>query len=140
MNAKQLFFERYNGYQEYPERLLHGLSDNQIRHSPHPSLNPIAWTLWHLARCEDVCVNRVLSDNAEVLQNRYGCDPDEWTRAISDITGETLYANNWTCQPGRATPRGEAGRAPKMDYCDYVTSRETIEGSGTQLAEIDCVK
>ena len=57
-------------------------------------------------------------DNADVLQERYGCDPDEWTRAISETTGETLYANNWTCKPGRVTPRGttaspcEVGRAP----------------------------
>ncbi|WP_377505861.1 hypothetical protein [Octadecabacter sp. R77987] len=45
-------------------------------------------------------------DNADILENRYGCDPDEWTRAVSDIDGETLYTNNWTCDPGRATPRG----------------------------------
>lgn len=45
-------------------------------------------------------------DNAAVLEERYGCDPAEWIRVISDITGETLYVNNWTCQPGRVTERG----------------------------------
>ena len=67
MDAKQLFFERYHGFQEYPEHLLAGLSEHQVRHSPHPSLNPIAWSLWHIARCEDVGVNRLLTDRDQVL-------------------------------------------------------------------------
>ena len=67
MNAKQLFFERYRGFQEYPELLLEGLSEHQLRHSPHPSLNPITWALWHIARCEDVGVNRLLTDGTQVL-------------------------------------------------------------------------
>jgi len=59
MDAKQFFFERYRGFREYPELLLSGLTEHQMRHSPHPPLNPIAWVLWHLARSEDVGVNRV---------------------------------------------------------------------------------
>lgn len=69
MNAKQLFFERYDGFREYPEHLIAGLTAAQIRQSPQPALNPIAWTLWHLARCEDVCVNRILSDQSQVLDD-----------------------------------------------------------------------
>ena len=68
MDAKQFFFERYRGFQEYPERLVSGLTEAQLRQSPHPALNPIAWTLWHTARCEDVAVNRLLSDRAQVLE------------------------------------------------------------------------
>ncbi|MEJ2085293.1 MAG: DinB family protein [Acidobacteriota bacterium] len=67
MNAKQLFFERYRGFREYPELLVGGLSERQLRESPHPALNPIAWLLWHIARCEDVAVNRLLTDGVEVL-------------------------------------------------------------------------
>jgi hypothetical protein len=67
MDAKQLFFERYRGFQEYPPLLLDGLTDDQLRHSPHPALNPIAWVLWHIARCEDVGVNRLLTDASQVL-------------------------------------------------------------------------
>lgn len=58
-------------------------------------------------------------DNADVLQDRYGCDPDEWTRAVSETTGETLYANNWTCNPGRVTPRGSTN-SPKSEPCKYI--------------------
>jgi hypothetical protein len=44
--------------------------------------------------------------NAAALQSLFSCDPNEWTRKISEATGETLYSNNWTCQPGRASARG----------------------------------
>ncbi|MEJ6479213.1 MAG: hypothetical protein QNL92_11105 [Octadecabacter sp.] len=48
-------------------------------------------------------------DNAAALEQQYDCDPNEWTRAISDATGETLYSNNWTCQPGRVSEQGNHG-------------------------------
>jgi hypothetical protein len=67
MNAKQLFFERYRGYLEYPARVLVGVTDQQARRSPHPALNPIIWLLWHTARCEDVAVNRLISDREQIL-------------------------------------------------------------------------
>ena len=67
MDAKQLFFERYQGFRDYPEHLVKDLTEEQLRHTPHASLNPISWTLWHIARCEDVGVNRLLADRAEVF-------------------------------------------------------------------------
>lgn len=69
MDAKQLFFERYGGFQEYPALLLDGLNESQLRRSPHPALNPISWTLWHMARCEDVGVNRLLTAGTQVLED-----------------------------------------------------------------------
>jgi len=82
MDAKQLFFERYQGFRDYPEHLVKDLTEEQLRHTPHAALNPISWTLWHIARCEDVGVNRLLADHAEVFadggwQSRLGvrrCD------------------------------------------------------------------
>lgn len=67
MDAQQLFFERYDGFQEYPERLVSGLDEAQLRISPHPAVNSIAWILWHMVRCEDVCVGRVLTDGRQLL-------------------------------------------------------------------------
>ena len=72
MDAKQLFFERYEGFREYPEHLVKELTDPQMRQAPHPSVNPIAWTLWHTARCEDVGMNRLLTDGLQVF------DEDGW--------------------------------------------------------------
>ena len=67
MEAKQLFLERYEGFREYPVHLVEGLSEEQLRHSPNGVLNPICWTIWHIARCEDVAVNRLLADRPQVF-------------------------------------------------------------------------
>ena len=69
MDAKEFFFARYEGFQEYPEHLLKGLTAEQQRRSPQPELNPIAWTIWHIARCEDVGVNRLLADEPQVWES-----------------------------------------------------------------------
>ena len=66
MDAKQFFFARYEGFQEYPEHLLKDLTEEQQRTSPQPALNPIAWTIWHIARCEDVAVSLLLAEGAQV--------------------------------------------------------------------------
>lgn len=67
MDARDLFLERHNGLQEYPEYLLNGMSADQLRRSPGRSLNSIAWLLWHIARCEDLGVNRLVVDETQVL-------------------------------------------------------------------------
>jgi hypothetical protein len=48
-------------------RLLDGLTEDQLRRRPHPAVNTIAWLLWHVARCEDVGVNRFVADRPQVL-------------------------------------------------------------------------
>jgi hypothetical protein len=82
MDAKQIFFERYNGLQEYPVNVLRGLSEQQQRQSPHPSLNPISWILWHVGRCEDIGVNRLLCDNPQVF------DDGGWSARLRVATRE----------------------------------------------------
>ena len=46
--------------------LLDGLGDDAIRKAGVPGLDPPAW-IWHLARCEDVLVNTVVADRAQVF-------------------------------------------------------------------------
>ena len=67
MDIKEFFLERYSAFQDYPEYLLEGMTEKQIRESPDPSLNPIAWLLWHAARSEDIGVNRLLVDGVQVF-------------------------------------------------------------------------
>ena len=40
----------------------------RFRSRPHEAVNSIAWLLWHIARCEDVYMNRLLSDRPQVLE------------------------------------------------------------------------
>lgn len=76
MDAKHLFFERYEGFREYPERLVKDLTEAELRCSPHETLNPISWTLWHITRAEDVAVNRLLTDGVQVF------DEGGWMRRL----------------------------------------------------------
>jgi uncharacterized damage-inducible protein DinB len=63
------FLERYASLQgRMLPSLLDALTDEQIRSRPHVAANSIAWLLWHIARCEDVYMNRLLSDRPQVLE------------------------------------------------------------------------
>jgi len=45
------------------DRILGGISDDQMRLRPGKETNSIAWLVWHMARTEDVVVNLVVVDN-----------------------------------------------------------------------------
>jgi hypothetical protein len=51
------------------DALLQDLDAAQLRRCPAPGVNAIAWLLWHMARCEDVGVNRLVSDGRQVLDD-----------------------------------------------------------------------
>jgi hypothetical protein len=42
------------------------LSDKELKLCQY-NLNSIAWILWHVARCEDVAINRILFDREQVI-------------------------------------------------------------------------
>ncbi|MCB0107976.1 MAG: DinB family protein [Caldilineaceae bacterium] len=62
------------------EGLLCDLSNEELRQSPAAKFNSLAWLLWHMARCEDVAVNTVIRNTAEVL------DGDNWPGQLSVST------------------------------------------------------
>ena len=69
MDALQFFALRYDGvHRGFTTTLLDGLTDDQLRRRPH-GVNSIAWLLWHMARCEDVGVNRFVADRHQVLDD-----------------------------------------------------------------------
>ncbi len=53
------------------ERVLNGLTDEQMRVRPREDLNSIAWLVWHIARAEDVILNPVLSGRAQVFDDMW---------------------------------------------------------------------
>jgi hypothetical protein len=121
MNAKQLFFERYNGFQEYPVALVKGMTEEHQRRSPYPEVNPIAWILWHTARCEDVGVNRLVADLRQVL------DDGGWSSrlriALRHVgTGMTKQEVNELCD-SVSLPDLEAYRAAVTARTEEVVER-----------------
>jgi hypothetical protein len=49
------------------DRILGGLTDDQMRLRPGTGSNSLAWLLWHMARTEDVSVNRVVTNGCQVF-------------------------------------------------------------------------
>src|SRR6266567_9429939 len=45
------------------------LSEAQLRGRPHAGVNTVAWLVWHMARVEDVGVNRFVVDRSQVLDD-----------------------------------------------------------------------
>ena len=77
MDALQFFLLRYEALrsttaQQSVDALLSQLSEAQLRHRPQPDLNSIAWIVWHMARCEDFGVQRLVGYRLQIF------DQQEW--------------------------------------------------------------
>jgi hypothetical protein len=59
------------------DELTGGLSDRELRGRPHPRANTIAWLVWHIARVEDLGVNRFVVDGRQVM------DRGDWATRMS---------------------------------------------------------
>jgi hypothetical protein len=76
MDAAQFFLLRYEPlHGMMTDRLFADLIDAQLRARPH-GLNSIVWLLWHVARAEDIGVNRFAYDQRQVF------DEGDWARRI----------------------------------------------------------
>ena len=68
MDALDFFLIRYREFHgSFMDDLQGGLTPSQIRSRPQPGVNPIAWTIWHSARIEDVGINAFIADRPQVL-------------------------------------------------------------------------
>src|SRR5262250_2434446 len=97
MDAVEFFLLRYGDlHRPLVDDLLKGLSDSQIRGRPVPGVNTIAWLLWHMARIEDVGINRFFVDEAQVLDGgwaaRLGVGRRDVGTGMSDGEVEALSA------------------------------------------------
>ena len=83
MDTMAFFRTRYDDlHGRFTDDLLSGLTEDQLRHRPHPGVNTIVWLLWHIARAEDIGVNRLLVDGREVLDSFFAC-------CVEEILGNT---------------------------------------------------
>jgi hypothetical protein len=77
MEALQLFLLHYDDLHAEDERSpFHGLTDDQIRFRPHPAVNSVAWLIWHMARCEDNGLNRLVALRPQVF------DEEDWPQRL----------------------------------------------------------
>ena len=76
MNAIQFF--KLHHYKLHFEKgglqsRIDKLTEEQMRLCPN-NLNSIAWMLWHLSRCEDVGINRIVCENQQVFDENNWAD------------------------------------------------------------------
>src|SRR5215468_10563994 len=72
MDALQFFLLRHEALrsttaQQSVDILFSQLSEAQLRHRPRSDLNSIAWIVWHMARCEDFGVQRLVSYRPQIF-------------------------------------------------------------------------
>jgi uncharacterized damage-inducible protein DinB len=53
MTPSELLKDAFTRIVDSVDRLLDGLSEDQLTHRPGPDANSIAWLVWHLARVQD---------------------------------------------------------------------------------------
>ena len=66
---KTLYLERHNTAHERMHWVIEPLSEQQMRTRPHEAVNSIAWLIWHMARAEDIALNRLASDGSQVFDD-----------------------------------------------------------------------
>jgi hypothetical protein len=69
MDVPQFFLQCHGAFHSRVENeFLTGLTEAQMRLRPHPAVNTIVWLVWHMARCEDVPMNRFVAERPQVLE------------------------------------------------------------------------
>jgi len=53
------------------DRLVSGMTDEQLRSQPAPGANPLVWLIWHMARIEDVAANLFVAGRPQVLDEAW---------------------------------------------------------------------
>jgi hypothetical protein len=68
MKPQDLFLSRYEPLLGYVNKVWDRLDAAKIRYQ-QPGLNSIAWNLWHIARVDDVGINRFVTDHGQVFDD-----------------------------------------------------------------------
>jgi DinB superfamily len=80
MDAREMFLDQHAAVHSVAvggnkmsaaERTFSGLTDAQMRVRPREDLNSLAWLLFHIARAEDIFVNRMLVGRPQVFDDAW---------------------------------------------------------------------
>jgi hypothetical protein len=103
MDTRQFFLLRHaRAHGPGIEERLADLTEKQLRTRPHPAVNSVAWLFWHVARVEDMAINRLVEDRIQVL------DEQEWMPRLD------VY-------------RRDVGQAMTFDEVDELSARANLD-------------
>jgi len=70
MDLKQAFLLRYTAIREFHIPFFYKeIPEEKLRSQPSKEVNPIIWCLWHIARTEDIGINRMATDGKQVFDD-----------------------------------------------------------------------
>jgi len=115
MDATDFMLVRYAQiHQVLTDPAIKRLSEAQLRGRPHAGVNTVAWLVWHMARVEDVGVNRFVVDRSQVLDDgwlaKLGVGRRDVGTGMSDAEVDELSAHRSRCV-ARILGRGDADDA-----------------------------
>ena len=69
MKATEMVVKSLEENREYVENAIKGLSSEELAWVPKPHSNSIVFLMWHLARVEDLWINRILLAGKEIYES-----------------------------------------------------------------------
>jgi len=130
MDALDFFLVRYDQvHRVLTDPAIKQLDDARWRGRPHPGVNTVAWLLWHMARVEDVGVNRFAADRPQVHDEgwlgRLGVNRRDVGTGMSDAEVDEFSAR--------------VDLAALRDYWDAVTRRTPEVVASLRGGDLDVV-
>jgi hypothetical protein len=131
--AKRIFLEHHamvhtaamsgSGLWSFADEVLEGLGEGDYRIIPPRMEHSIAWNLWHLARIEDVTMNRLVGGTAQLFEK------DGWAKKLKTSVRET---GNGLDPAGIAALSAEIDIPALLEYRRAVgrRTRETVQHLG----------
>ena len=83
MEAKELIVRSLEESQGFLNRVLDGLTQEEVAWTPKAHCNSIAFILWHLGRVEDIWINRVIRHEEEAYE------AEGWQEKLGTPAGES---------------------------------------------------
>jgi len=71
------------GAWSFEDAILNGMTEAQIRRIPRNRDHSVAWTIWHIARIEDVAMNMLVAGSPQILRQ------ENWPAQLKVMTGHT---------------------------------------------------
>jgi hypothetical protein len=71
------------GAWSFEDAILNDMTETQIRRIPHNCDHSVAWTMWHMARIEDVAMNMLVAGRPQILSQ------ENWPAQLKVTSGDT---------------------------------------------------